>query len=435
MKKLILICLSTLTIFVTSSCGTSQPNVQKLNESKNSIVDNQNDQVEKKEEVKGVSDIKPPVEIQLTAVGDILIHAAQLRAHYNKNTNKYDFHNDFKFVKSYIEKADFAITNIETTFGGEETKFTGYPTFNSPDELADALKNTGFDGISTASNHILDRGEIGFFRTLNVLKEKNFINLGSRADEKVPAFSVVDIKGIKVGMTAFVYETPTQGNHKTLNAIPIPKSMTNLINTFDYNNLEAEYLEMKSIINKMKDQKCDVILFEMHWGEEYQRQPNRYQKEIAQKLSDFGVDIIFASHPHVLQPIEFVKSSVSGKDTLVAYSMGNFVSNQRYELLPNQKRYTEDGLIVNARIRKDFEKEQTTIVEASYIPTWVNLYKENGKDIYEIVPLNDALLNPEAYNLKDKQTIWRANNSKNNTVSLMKQDTDKLHIESPQENK
>ena len=357
-----------------------------------------------------------PVFLKITAVGDIMVHGPQLRAQWNERTKTHDFHNNFQFVTDHLQQADLALCNLETTFGGEDRGYTSFPMFNSPDSLADALKAAGFHGASTTNNHTLDTGVPGMLRTLDVLREKGIQTVGTRKDPSEDAFQVIERKGIKIGLTAYTYETPLWGTFKTINAIKIPKEAEALIDTFGYGSLEHDLEKMKERIQQMRAAGAEVIVFYLHWGNEYEREPNTLQRQIASYLAEQGVDIIFGSHPHVLQSIEYIQTP--DKETLVVYSMGNFLSNQRYEILKN--RYTEDGMIVNIHLRKNTSDSPVAIEAVTYIPTWIHRYTKEKKLVYEILPLPMALEQPEKYNLSAaKDSLWRAENSLKNTVTMM----------------
>lgn len=366
------------------------------------------------------------VEIKITAVGDIMVHGPQLRAQYNEELKVYDFRNNFKFIKPYIEDADIALCNLETTFAGEKLGYSSFPRFNTPDALGDALKDTGFDVIVTANNHTLDKGKQGVLRTMGVLKQLGLSIIGTQEEKEEENFIIKEVKNTKIAMIAYTYETPKYGEYKTLNALPIPKDLEKNINTFNYDTLDANLKGMQQEIQKMKDYGAEIIVFYLHWGNEYQQNPNEQQRKIAQALASFGVDIIFGSHPHVLQPIEWIPKKEGIQKTMVVYSMGNFLSNQRYEIMKN--RYTEDGMIVNAIFNKNLDNNRITLKEICYTPTWVHKYLEKGKRIYEILPLTDALNHPTAYHLTNKTSLWRAENSKNNTIRLIESSPTSKHI-------
>ncbi|NLY89661.1 MAG: CapA family protein [Firmicutes bacterium] len=357
-------------------------------------------------------------EVTIAAVGDVMVHSPQFRAQYREETGSYDFTNNFRFVKPYLLRADVALANLETTFGGEAVGYSGFPRFNTPDSLADALKDTGFDIIITANNHTFDTGINGLFRTIDILREQGLQVIGTRKTEEEASYIVKEINGIKIGFSAHTFETSRVSGKKTINGIIVPPEYEDLVDSFSYQHLDAGLPEIKERIEAMREEGAEFIVLYLHWGEEYQREPNRIQRRIAGILANYGVDLIFGSHSHVLQPIEYVWSDDGKNGALVFYSLGNFLSNQRYELL--KKKYTEDGVIVYVEIKKDLHTGDLFIAGLSYLPTWVHKYTENRRQVYEILPLNDTLGNYEYYNLLTGESIRRAINSKRNTVSLFK---------------
>ncbi|WP_026477164.1 CapA family protein [Alkaliphilus transvaalensis] len=368
------------------------------------------------------------VEIQISGVGDIMVHGPQLRAQYDSASKTYNFDNNFKYISPYFQEADLMLGNLETTFGGEVRGFSSYPMFNTPDQLAESLKKAGFHAVSTANNHSFDTGKEGMIRTLDVLRDEGLKTFGTRKDITEDSFVVMDVKGIKVGLSSYTYETPMQAGQRAINAMIIPKDVQPLIDTFSYELLEEDLASIQERVKQMKEQGAELIVFYMHWGNEYHRQPNQYQRAIAQELSNYGVDIIFGSHPHVLQPIEVIESELDGSQTAVIYSMGNFLSNQRYEILDN--RYTEDGIIVNVRAEKNLLTNEIVLKEITYVPTWVHRYFVEGKTVYEIVPTYDAVKEPEQYGINSSQSLWRVENSHQNTLTIIEslEPTDELRL-------
>jgi poly-gamma-glutamate capsule biosynthesis protein CapA/YwtB (metallophosphatase superfamily) len=353
--------------------------------------------------------------IDISAVGDIIIHSSQLDAQYDRNSKKYDFHNNFKYVSNYIKKSDLSIANLETTLAGEENGYSGYPRFNSPDSLADALKKSGFDLISIVNNHTLDYGIQGFERTIGVL-EKNKLNpLGIKRKIDDKRYEIKDIKGIKVGIISYTYETPSLDGYKTINNIKIPHEVKDLINTFNPNNLTNEIPKIQNEIQNMKKDGAELIIFVIHWGNEYNLKPNYSQKILAKALANSDVDIILGSHPHVIQPVDVVNSNNSNHKTLVAYSMGNFLSNQRFEMTGST--YTENGVILNIEVKKNLITKKVSIDKVSYRPTWVYKYYNNDDDkiVYEILPVLDCLKSYEKFKIYDSETQTRIQKSFRNT--------------------
>lgn len=364
---------------------------------------------------------KPPApklkDINIMAVGDIMVHGPQLKAQYDSASKTYDFRNNFKHVKGYFEASDLVIGNLETTFGGEALGYSSFPMFNTPDALAEALRDAGIDVVSTANNHTFDTGKEGIIRTLEVLEQNEILAVGTRRHREEKGYCVTEVNETKVGITAYTYETPRWGQHKTLNALKIPKDVEPLIDSFGYEYLQEDLLKISERIGQMRHEGAELVIVYIHWGNEYQRRANAYQKQIAEVLADFGADIIFGSHPHVLQEVELLQSSHRDSPTLVVYSLGNFLSNQRYEILSN--RYTEDGLMINVKLQKDFATNKISLKEVSYMPTWVHRFHRSGKAEYEILPLFDALAAEEDYHLISKDSKWRAGNSLKNTEEII----------------
>lgn len=363
--------------------------VSKLNNNANIIDVKKEKAVSTNEENKKE---KVSEEIKIISVGNILFHDTQLIG--AKNGSTYDFNPSFQYVKDKIKSADLSIGVLETTFAGG--KYTGYPVFNSPDEALIAVKNSGIGIVNYAHNHILDSGSSGFKRTLDVTSKNGIEYVGVRKDEKAAPYLIKDIKHAKVGIISYVFETTENKGTRTINSISIPKDVMNLINTFNYKELDKFYKNIDSNIKEMKSKGVNFIVASLHWGEEYETEPNSYQKNIAKKLNELGVDLLLGEHPHVIQPYEVIKGAE--RDTLVTYSQGNFLSNQCYERLSN--RLTEDGYMLEVTLQK--YGERIKVKNCEIIPTWV--YRETkSNDIYthRIIPVDLALNEKEKYKLTD----------------------------------
>lgn len=348
--------------------------------------------------------------INLTAVGDVMAHSPQLKAQYDSNSNTYSFDNNFKYIKKYIETSDLSIANLETTLAGENIGYSSYPTFNTPDAIASALKNTGFDIISTINNHTFDKGSHGFDRTLSVLKELNFETVGTKSNVYDDDYIIKDINGIKLGITSYSYGDIINSD-KYLNGIKISDECKERANIFSSSNVNDAFNTINNTISKLNDTDMQILI--IHWGNEYQRVPSKFQSELAQLLSDAGVDIIIGSHPHVVQPVEMIKSSDGSNETLIVYSLGNLISNQRKETLGNS--YTEDGLIISIDINKDSSNSDAYVSNVKCIPTWVNKYSDNNKFVYEVVPIEDKV----TLNTMENLSKDRVKQSYSNTSSLI----------------
>ncbi len=327
-----------------------------------------------------------PVSLLFSAVGDVMVHKPQIPAQYDEATGTYNFDNNFEYVKKYIQQADLALCNLETTFAGEP--YTGYPVFNAPESLAGALKKAGFDVALTANNHIMDKGLSGMKRTLEITRRAGLVTAGTRLNGEKD-YALLDVKDVKIGIVAYLYETPRIRDSATINGNEISAEAWELLNTFNYNTLDEDMVKVKQSIDNARADGAEIVICYFHWGEEYQRSPNEYQQYIAMEAAKYGADMIFASHPHVLQGIEMLTPEGTDKKVPVFYSMGNFISNQRTETLDN--RYTEQSMIAEVRMEYMKSSGQILSVEMSAVPLWVEKYKKNGKDVYTIIPLDNTM--------------------------------------------
>ena len=322
-----------------------------------------------------------PVSLRISAVGDVMVHKPQIPAQYDEATGTYNFDNNFEYVKKYLQQADLALCNLETTFAGGT--YTGYPVFNAPESLAQALKTAGFDVALTANNHIMDKGLSGMKRTLEIARDAGLKTAGTRLDGEKD-YTILDVKGVKIGIVAYLYETPAIRDSATINGNEISKEAWELLNTFNYHTLDEDLQKVKQSIENARADGAEIVVCYFHWGEEYQRSPNEYQQYMAMETAKYGADLIFASHPHVLQGLEMFTPEGTDRKVPVFYSMGNFISNQRTETLDN--RYTEQGMIAEVQLEFMKSSGQILSVEMSAVPLWVDKYKKNGKDVYTIIP-------------------------------------------------
>ncbi|MGO1469263.1 MAG: CapA family protein [Tissierella sp.] len=335
---------------------------------------------------KDTPDIEKPVEpeiksAKILSVGDIMFHMPQVKASYLGNGN-YDFRDDFKYVKKYIDNADISIANFETVTAGNDKKFSGFPQFNSPKETLFALKETGFDIISTANNHSLDQGKEGVINTIKYAKEYRLKNVGTY-EKPQTEYLIQEKNGIKLGFLAYTYG---------LNGLDFYLSEEEL--GYMINLIDEE--KIKSDIESIKEE-VDLVVASVHWGNEYEREPNDSQIDLGHKMVEWGANIVLGSHPHVLQRSEIIKKD--GKDNFIIYSQGNFFSNQRGDTMGNT--FTEDGVMVEIDIEKDITNDKTFIKNIEFLPTWIDKYNKDGKDVYRILPTKDALDNSIEVKLSD----------------------------------
>ena len=267
--------------------------------------------------------------ITLLFVGDLMQHQAQIDAACT-DSNTYDYSSCFSLVKKQISQADIAIGNLEVVLGGEP--YRGYPAFSAPDEYLYAIKDAGFDVLLTANNHCLDRGKKGLERTITMLDSLQIRRVGTYRDS-----------------TDFIQNDPLLISYKS------GSWRIALLNyTYGTNGLRPTSPNRVNYINKdriLQDIRIaqawhsDVIIACMHWGDEYHSLPNNEQRQLAQWMFAHGVDHIVGSHPHVIQPLELHTDSVTGKHHLLAYSLGNFISNM-------SKMNTDGGLVLTLQLEK-----------------------------------------------------------------------------------
>ena len=313
-------------------------------------------------------DTKKEMSASLIMVGDALIHSS-IYMDAKTSTGSYDFRPMLEKIKPIVSKYDLKYYNQETVLGGVELGLSNYPRFNSPYEVGDAFIDAGFNLVSLATNHTMDKGEQGVLNSLSYWgKQQNILTAGSyKSFEDRDRKVIKEINGIKYAF--FSYTTWTNG-------LETPTGKEYL------NNVYNEELA-KNDIERVKDE-VDIIIVAMHWGTEYSKGISDSQVEIANYLSSLGVDIIIGSHPHVVEPIEFI-----GK-TMVIYSLGNFISDQ-----VGVERLT--GLMVSVNIHKTVEKDNTTISlenpEAELIYTYSATYPQKRNFlVYPYSELNDDIL-------------------------------------------
>lgn len=324
------------------------------------------------------------IQLSIMCVGDVMIHKSQIASQYDSSTGLFNYDNNFEYIKPYIQEADLALCNVETTFAGGTP--TGYPSFNAPDSLARTLAETGFNVGLTSNNHMHDKRLAGMKRTLRILRGEGLATVGSRLPWE-RNFALMHVKGLKVAIVSFTYETHKYEGKRTINGVVLSPEAAALVNSYDYDFLDQDLKRVKASIDGAREAGADIVIAYHHWGEEYQRKANPWQKKIAEDTVKMGADIIFASHPHVLQEIEYLTNEETGKKVPVFYSMGNIISNQRAETLNN--RYTEQGMIARVNLTFDPNVGEISDIKADAMITWVDKYKSAGKDVYAIIPLDE----------------------------------------------
>ena len=306
-------------------------------------------------------------------------------------SGSYSYRHMLQEAAEQLSGVDYALANLETVLAGGP-RYSGFPTFNSPDALAADLKEAGFDLVSTANNHSLDQGTRGVFRTLDVLDEVGLAHVGTcRSQEELDASQgiyVAEIDDISIAFLCYTYG---------LNGFRLPEGEEYAVNVYnldyfttlsqpDYDRLAADLTEARAL-------DTDLIAVLIHWGTEYQDAPNQYQTSLAQFLAEQGADLILGNHPHVLQPYEFL--SVTGWDgeprtSFVCYSLGNFLSNQ-------QELETRTTALLELELTKDPAAGDTRVTAVGYEPYYM-LHRNSqpaGQQRY-LVNIHRALADQEA---------------------------------------
>ena len=327
----------------------------------------------------------------VAATGDLLMHEPIINCSALSD-GTYNFDSIFKYFGKYASDADYALANLETTLRGVEDgyKYSGYPQFNCPDEIVDAVKNAGFDMLLTANNHSYDTRLTGMLRTLSVVDKSGLDRLGIVKDASEKHYIIKNVNGINIGMVCYTYETDNDEGKVALNGIPLNNEAKTLVNAFSYGELDTFYNEIAKMISDMKSEGAEAVVLFIHWGDEYRLTATDNQKTIAQKMCDLGVDVIVGGHPHVVEPVELLTSETdSSHKTVCLYSMGNAVSNQRKERMNLKTGHTEDGVLFSFTFAK-YSDGTVKLESAEILPTWVNMFTSasTGKKVYQIIPLD-----------------------------------------------
>lgn len=319
----------------------------------------------------------------ISAIGDILAHSP-IYKDASIGNNQYDFSKMFTQVKPYIERADITIANSESIVGGQELGLSSYPQFNSPQELADILKDVGVDVVNMANNHTLDRGEQAILNAANYWEKLGIEYVGAaRSAKESQQIKTLTVNNITFSFLGYTYGT---------NGLRVPEGKEYLVSYIDEEKMVKDIQKAKEI--------ADIVVLNLHIGDEYSRTQNEYQEKIAQLAADNGVHIIFGHHPHVLQPVKWY-TGVKGNQTFVIHSLGNFLSSQ-------DKLYRQIGAVVELEVNKtityDSDGNANTMIELKnpkLLPTYVKF--DNWKD-FEIIPMyqltNDHL--PDAKTIYDE---------------------------------
>ena len=314
---------------------------------------------------------------RIMANGDLLYHIPIYRSAL-KEDGTYDFHENFDYVKPWLKQADLIIGDFEGTVN-KDHYLAGYPLFNAPGEVMDAIKDAGYQVLDLAHNHILDSQIEGVVSTADAIEKAGMTPIGVYTHESRDQAPLVikEVNGIKVALLAYSYGF---------------NGIEQSISQEDYNRYLSDLNEdkMKAEIERA-EKEADITIIMPQMGVEYRLEPTEEQKALYHKMIDWGADIIFGGHPHVVEPSEIVEKD--GDKKFIIYSMGNFVSNQRMERMENK--WPERGLLMDVTFEKTNDK--TTVKTVKAHPTLV-YSKLNGRDIngiplynYKIMVLEDFI--------------------------------------------
>ena len=323
-----------------------------------------------------------PQEITIVFAGDAMQHKAQLESARGRD-GKYDYSSYFEAIKPFVESADYAVVNLETTLAHSD--YSGYPMFCSPVAYAEELIKAGFDLMLTSNNHCLDRRDKGAHRTIAMLDSLGVTHTGTyhdKADRDTLVPKIVDVNGFKIAFLNYTYGT---------NGIAVQKNLV-----VDYINRD----KMKADIAKAREQGAEIVCVCVHWGDEYKLLPNASQKSLADFLVGEGVDMVIGGHPHVIQPLQVRHNPATGKDVLVVYSLGNFISAMKTT-------DTKGGIMVKTRLGRD-SLGNARFESAEYLPVYTLRGTPRGQDFRLVVADSVAQSKQflkNAYGIFDKHNV------------------------------
>ena len=302
-------------------------------------------------------------EVEIIAVGDNLIHNSVLKSG-RINDSTYNFDRLFDVMRNDFQEADIAIINQETILGGDFMPYDGYPNFNSPNELGDAIVKAGFDVVLQASNHTLDVGVKGVTNCIEYWKQQKgitYLGINENQQER-DEIKIIESKGIRFALLNYTYG---------LNGRTLPKDKKYLVNLID----------TASIINDLRkaEKLADFTIVFPHWGVEYVYEPNKHQKSLAKIMTQYGADLIIGTHPHVLQDIEWIESD-NGNKSLCYYSLGNYTSGQKA---------TPRVLGGMAKVIIKNINDSIFIDKAELVPTITHYEWINGTSLHQTYKLSD----------------------------------------------
>lgn len=312
----------------------------------------------------------PELRLRLLFVGDVMGHDSQISSAAIIPDSLYDYSPCFELMEPMLDRSDFAVANLEVTLPGRPP-YKGYPRFRSHEDLALALRYAGFDMLVTANNHSNDAGGEGVANTLRILDKYDFYHTGTfRNEAEKRAFYPLIVYRGSFKLVFLNYTYSTNG---------LPTQPPTIVNMIDEQQIERDMEAARAM-------QADAIIVVMHWGNEYERYESSSQRQLAQKLFDWGADLVVGAHPHVVQPIKeqwVTRADGTRERVVVAYSLGNFISGQR-------RAHTDGGLVFEVELAKDPVANTTRIADHSYALVWRYVERHaDGKRTYRVLPIAD----------------------------------------------
>ena len=352
-------------------------------------------EVPKQEQKKEVKEEEKTYKVSVIAAGDNLIHQS-IYKDAQTSYNEYDFTPMYELIKPIVKEYDIAYYNQETILGGKDLGVSDYPTFNSPQEVGDAMIDAGFNLVSLATNHTMDSGEQAVLKSREYWDTKeNVLAVGSYSSfEDKEKIRIMEKNNISYTMLNYTYGT---------NGIAVPKGKEYLVNVWptdlEINDPEKdtkyqEYKkEVKKDIDKVRD-KVDVLIVAMHWGVEYTHEPTAYEKDMAEYLANEGVDVIIGTHPHVIQPVTWIDN------TLVIYSLGNFISAQYQNQGSCLNYMCTTGLMTSFEIEKTTKGKKSSIKIQNINNELIYTYYSGWRN-FKVIPFSNSKIKDTLYTYKN----------------------------------
>ena len=352
-------------------------------------------EVPKQEQKKEVKEEEKTYKVSVIAAGDNLIHQS-IYKDAQTSYNEYDFTPMYELIKPIVKEYDIAYYNQETILGGKDLGVSDYPTFNSPQEVGDAMIDAGFNLVSLATNHTMDSGEQAILKSREYWDTKeNVLAVGSYSSfEDKEKIRIMEKNNISYTMLNYTYGT---------NGIAVPKGKEYLVNVWptdlEINDPEKdtkyqEYKkEVKKDIDKVRD-KVDVLIVAMHWGVEYTHEPTAYEKDMAEYLAKSGVDVIIGTHPHVIQPVTWIDN------TLVIYSLGNFISAQYQNQGSCLNYMCTTGLMTSFEIEKTTKGKNSSIKIQNIDNELIYTYYSGWRN-FKVIPFSNSKIKDNLYTYKN----------------------------------